>query len=288
MIADTGSCPDAQAAGLVVLIEHLFLPQGENTCKSKNRPYMFGVENSKKLLVVVRPPCRQWDCPHCAEVLAKQWMLRCMMLVSNSDSEQSFDFVTLTMHEDLKTNKSTRAVFEDAWRKLYAALKRAQKDFSYVLVPELHKDGRMHVHMITSFHPPDEYFVHHHRQRNKQVRRMRAAGVMDRFWKDVPRAYGFGYANDQEPIEGDVAKVAGYIGKYLSKQRKVNQWPKGFKHVRASHDVPQLPEVSTPLDQFDWQMCMNQDTLQSLIHAAQQQGYRMIDPHSGEILSKTP
>ncbi len=207
-----------------------------------------------------------------------------MMLVDQADEGDTFDFVTLTLHERLKTNVSTRKVFEDAWRKLYAMLKRSQKNFAYVLIPELHKDGRMHVHMITNFHAPKTYFIHRKKHTNRLVRRMRHADKMDRFWKDAPRSCGFGYANDQEHIEGDTAKVAGYIAKYLSKQRKVNQWPKNFKHVRASHGVPTIPEQSTPLDGFTWSVCTTPEILQVRISARKQDGYKLIDSHSGEIL----
>lgn len=209
-----------------------------------------------------------------------------MLLVGQAEKGDEYDFVTLTLHEALKTNQSTRVVFERAWRKLYAALKRSQKDFSYVLVPELHKDGRMHVHIITNFHPPETYYIHRRKTRNKQVKRMRHPDLMDRFWKDAPRAYGFGYANDQEHIQGDTGKVAGYIAKYLAKQRKINQWPKNFKHVRASHGIPQIPEQSTPLDDFDWSVAITREALETTLENLRSIGFRMIDPTSGELIAK--
>lgn len=276
--------PTSSDVGLVVLIEHLFLSERENTCKSQKRPYLFGLDDARFTMVTFRPDCMQWSCPHCAQILAKNWIMRTMLMLSESDDPTGFDFVTLTLHEKLKTQRSTKAVFDDAWKKLYQRLKIAQRDFSYVIVPELHKDGRMHVHIVTNMHAPETYCIHRKRKANKQVKRMRHPDLMDKFWKDVPRVCGFGYANDQEHIEGDVLKVAGYIAKYLAKQRKVNQWPSNFKHVRASHDVPDIPEQPSNLDGFNWQVLTSETQLIEKISACRANGYRLLDTHTGQIV----
>lgn len=275
--------PDAPAAGLVALIEHLFFGGQENTCNSPNRIFLLGLDDVTKKMIVLHPACGQWSCPYCAKVLAKQWVIRAMLMVQESPHPEQFDFVTLTLHENLKTHQSTVAVFGDAWRKLYAHLKRAQKKFSYILVPELHKDGRVHLHMITDFQCPESYCIKRKRKLNKQVKRMRHSEMMDKFWKDVPRSCGFGYANDQEHLQGDVVKVAGYMAKYLGKQQKVNQWTKGFKHVRASHGIPDVPAQPSDLDGLNWSVCATLEQLYFRVGQGRQLGYRIVNPASGEI-----
>lgn len=245
---------------------------------------MLGLDDLTGKMVVVQPACGMWSCPACAKVLAKRWILRTILMVDQSEHPDRFDFVTLTMHEKLETQEATVVVFEDAWRKLYAALKRTKQRFSYVLVPELHKDNRLHIHMVTDFDPPDTYFVHRKKKRNTEVKRMRNPELMDKFWKDVPRAYGFGFANDQEHMRGDTTRVAAYVAKYLAKQRKVNQWAKGFKHVRASHDVPDVPAQENALEGFQWAVMPTLVELQIAINAAQGQGYKLVNSHTGELL----
>ena len=205
-------------------------------------------------------------------------------MVDQSPDPAAFDFVTVTMSEKLRTFDACLKIFPDAWRRLYAALRRAQPDFSYVLIPELHKDGRIHVHMVVRYAVPEIYFIHHKRKENTLVRRMSAPGKMDKFWKDLPRAYGWGYANDQEHLDGDTGKVAFYVAKYLAKQRKVNEWPKNFKHVRHSNDVPALPVQTTALDDLSWLVFVAEDRLIEKISAYRQAGYRLFAPNTGELL----
>jgi hypothetical protein len=280
----TATSHGAEAPCLVALIEQFFFHEGKNTCNSEKRVWLIGYQENTSKLAVLHPDCGQWSCPHCAEVLAKRWILRTMLLVEQSSDPKAFDFVTLTLHEKLQNFEQTSAVFSDAWTRLYAALRRIDKQFSYVLVPELHKSGRIHAHMITNFPVPDEYNVKRKKRQNTTVKRMREKGTMDKFWKDVPRAYGWGYANDQEHLEGDTVKVAGYLAKYLGKQRKVNNWQRGFRHVRASHDVPALPDEENHLEGFTWEVIPDQQLLAAKLQMMIDAGYHWLDTQTGEML----
>lgn len=87
----------------------------------------------------------------------------------------------------------------------------------YVLLPELHADGRMHIHMLTD------------------------AGLSLRWWKDNPRECGAGYANDVQPLKD--ARLAGfYVTKYVTKSLDVLGWPPHFHRVRVSQGWPEQPE----------------------------------------------
>ena len=277
--------PASSDAGLVVLIEDVSFREAENTCKSQNRVWLLGLDEATKKMTVLHPGCGSWSCSHCARELAKQWIERTVLMVEQTSDSKPFDLVTLTLSEKLPTFEACLKVFPDAWRRLYAALKRAQNDFSYVLVPELHKNARVHVHIVTNYVVPETYVVHRKRKANKQVKRMNYPEKMDRFWKDLPRAYGWGYANDQEHIEGDSGKAAYYVSKYLAKQRRLNNWPKHFKHVRHSSDVPDIPEQPDDLNGLSWLTCLTEDRLIEKISAYRRAGWRLFEPHTGEVLS---
>ncbi len=206
-------------------------------------------------------------------------------MVDSAPDDQDFDFVTLTLHEKLTDFASTNAVFSDAWSGLYGTLKRYQRGITYIAVPELHKNGRIHLHMITNFVPPDDYFYKRKLKHNTQVTRAKRGGTMSKFWKDIPRLHGWGFANDQVALDGDTIAAAGYIGKYLGKQRSFNHWPKGFKHIRASHDVPDVPDDSEPDDRFMWLMEPTRDRLIEKIRAYTRAGFRLMDTYSGELLT---
>jgi len=278
---DSPASPDA---GLIALTDHFFLSKGKNTCKSEKRVWLLGVDFTSGKLAILRPDCGSWDCPVCAKHKANTWVKRVVLMVDQYDDETPFDFVTLTLHEKLTNYDQTLHVFTDAWSGLYNALKRYQGEITYVAVPELHANGRVHLHIITNFKPPDEYFIKRKLKRNTQLRRARFPGSMDKFWKDIPRTHGWGWANDQEHLDGDTTKAAGYIAKYLGKQRRVNHWPKGFKHVRASHDVPQIPDESAPDDRFLWLMEPTRDRLIEKISAYEREGFALVNPYTGEVL----
>jgi len=277
--------PGATAPGLVVLLDHFFLSERKNACNSPKRVWLLGVDGASKKLAILRPDCGSWDCPFCAKKKAMRWARRCVLMVDSADDDDAFDFVTLTLHEKLPDFTATNAIFSDAWAGLYNALKRYQREITYIGVPELHKNGRVHLHLITNFAPPSAYYIHRILKQDRQVKRARLRGTMSKFWKDIPRTHGWGYANDQEHLNGDTIKAAAYIGKYLGKQRAVNAWPKKFKHIRASHDVPDIDDESELDDQFMWLMEPTRDRLIEKISAYAAFGFRLTNQYTGELLT---
>ncbi|HSS95432.1 MAG TPA: hypothetical protein VLK33_00300, partial [Terriglobales bacterium] len=82
---------------------------------------------------------------------------------------ESVDFVTITGHEKLLNFDQTVFVWRRAWPVLYNAVRRRKDDLKYLIVPEEHKDSRMHVHLIWN------------------------ANVTKRWLKDNARRRGLGY-----------------------------------------------------------------------------------------------
>lgn len=187
--------------------------KGEKTCETRGRPFMRGMNVQKRAVVFFRPRCKSWTCPACAEINARLWAHRtyygCEQL---SQAGGALNFVTLTAHEKLNQVGALK-VWPKAWKKLHTRANRAGGKCPYLLVPEQHKSGKMHVHLLTTW------------------------AMSARWWRDNARQCGLGYQVTVETVS-DAAIGAYYVTKYLVKQMALNAWPKGFRHVRTSRDWP--------------------------------------------------
>jgi len=141
------------------------------------------------------------------------------------DQGEKFYFVTLTSHEKLKSREATEKVFPSAWGKLYDRMKRVHRRLIYVSIPEQHKDGRMHVHMLI----------------NHQFTK--------KWLKDNGRQCGLGYKADISEVE-NVSAVVAYVIKYLRKHIGKNNWSPHFRRVRTSRGFPELETVYSG----EWEM----------------------------------
>ena len=110
---------------------------------------LIGWDYAAKRGLVTRANCDSWDCDECARRMGEKWVLRAQIGVRQFIADgRVVDFITITSHEKLKTFEATQAVWRKSWPVLYAAIKRRNHDLEYFIVPERHKDGRMHVHII--------------------------------------------------------------------------------------------------------------------------------------------
>lgn len=137
-------------------------------------------------------------------------------------------FITITSNPKLKSYAATMWVWPKAWAKLSARMRRAYTGIRYVLIPELHKDGRLHIHMI-------------------------ASGGMTTSWlkKNAPYC-GLGFMNEADRIE-DVSRAIWYVVKYVSKGLDVNDWPRSFRRIRTSQQWPALDEETPEIsDIAEW------------------------------------
>ncbi|KKM74447.1 hypothetical protein LCGC14_1400240 [marine sediment metagenome] len=177
-----------------------------------------------------QPPCKCWGCSTCARLNMYQWAARIgqgysvYMLAGIT----GWSFVTITSHPKLKNRDTTLWVWPKAWAKLSARMRRNFVGIRYVLIPELHGDGRLHIHMI-------------------------ASGGMTTGWLKANAPYcGLGYMNEAETLT-DAKKAIFYVTKYLSKGLDIKSWPRSFRRIRTSQKWPPL-EIVTPdvSDIEDW------------------------------------
>jgi len=91
------------------------------------------------------------------------------------------------------------------------------KGIRYVLLPEQHLDGRLHIHALAS------------------------NGVENRWLKNNARACGLGFMNESDLIENHKDAIP-YMVKYLDKAIADENWPNRFRRVRTSQKWPKLED----------------------------------------------
>lgn len=198
------------------------------SCETPNRPAMIATNSTKKILIVFRPRCKLWSCPYCAAINRKLWTARAYFAAQEFvERGPNVAFVTLTSHEKL-TARQSWYVFPKAWKKLHARAKRRDGKAAYIMVPEQHEDGRIHVHMLTTW------------------------CLGEQWWKRNARQCGLGYMADEQYARTP-GGCAYYISKYIGKQLGEMVWPKGFRRVRTSQHFPKLPK---PADLPEWNFQM--------------------------------
>lgn len=239
------SLSDTERGGLISL-EQVTASQ----CMTRNRPMMKAINWTCKTAVFFRPRCKLWSCPFCAKVNSDLWQMRvtfgCHHFIEQG---HELSFVTVTSHEKL-TAKQSVAVLPDSWHKLSMRLRRHVKGLKYVVIPERHKSGKVHIHGI---------FL---------------SGANKRWWKDNARACGMGYEAEEEAVYS--ASGAGYyVGKYLAKQLSDARWKKGFRRVRTSLHFPKLPTLERHPD-WIFQVTSEGETVASEQQAFLSRGFRVV------------
>jgi len=190
--------------------------------------------------------------------MAERWALRAEMgaraILASGDK---LDFVTITGHEKLRSFASTEKVWRLAWAKLYAALKRKKPDLQYMIVPEKHKDGRMHVHALWN------------------------AGVSQKWLKDNARKRGLGYQCKviHVPHSGRAQKyVVKYVGKDIGSDA-----PAHFRRVRVSADWADLPNPNSGSSGLTWEYVGTNGALAVVYEECQAKGIKLIDFETGAL-----
>lgn len=202
------------AGGLIVYR----VTERNSECSALNRPLLKAVNHDKKTAVLFHPRCKSWRCPACASINAQKVILRAVhgseALIAQG---AKFDFVTVTSHEKLDPAASL-AVLPLAWAKLNRRIKRVAAAPEYFAVPEQHKNGRWHLHAMTT------------------------AKLPKKWWKDNARSCGLGYQSDVQEVK-TLGGVAYYVAKYQAKMLQNTNLPLHFRRLRTSQGWPGLPEL---------------------------------------------
>jgi hypothetical protein len=201
------------------------------TCETYERPVLKGYSKKDNVVYLYQPRCKCWACTYCATLNKQQWCARIADGIARYMDEgiSGWNFVTITSHERLSTLSQTLYVWPKAWGKLSRRIRYHFPGIRYVLLPEQHEDGRLHIHAIASH------------------------GMRTRFLKDHGRSCGLGYKNKSDAIR-EAKQSVSYVTKYLSKSAVDAKWPSHFRRIRTSQRWPKL-EQAEDFDQWDvkWQ-----------------------------------
>lgn len=197
----------------------------KSSCQQARRPLLRGTNHKVKKVLLFRPNCKQWDCPHCADLKAGKWRYVATYGVDQlMASGLPIDFVTITSHEKLSPAAAIK-VLAKAWPKLNERIRKTGQIKQYFCITERQRNGKVHLHMIVT------------------------ARLSKKWWKDNARECGFGYQSDVRQVQ-KVGGVTKYVTKYLTKAATETAWPARFRRVRTSRGWPDLPDLP-PSE--DWQ-----------------------------------
>jgi len=224
----------------------------------KNAGLLIGWHKTEKRAFVARANCDNWSCEDCAVRMGNNWGLRASLGTRTLiDKGDTVDFITLTSHEKLPDFEATERVWRSAWGTLYNALKRQNNALAYLMIPERHKSGRMHIHGIWN------------------------AAVSQRWLKDNARRRGLGYQCKVVHISTE-RYASKYIAKYLGKSLGAD-YPARFRRVRCSNNWVHLPKPDTADNELQWEYIGTNGSLAIVYEQCQMRGIALIDKETGEF-----
>lgn len=228
-------------------------------CNNALSPYLVGMSASEHRAIVFQADCDLWTCDECAERKKSKWVARAIVgsktLILNGSE---LWFVTITSHRTLGNFAATVAVFPHAWSLMYSRMKRKQATFDYLMILELHKNGRLHSHMLTSL------------------------SAKTRWWKDSFAYSGLGYQTKIRAVENE-GSAAGYVSKYIGKSLVGIELPTRLRRIRVSQGWAKLPELHESSGNYEWWTCNSPEALLNACTECQRRHLTMVDMRSGEV-----
>lgn len=234
-------------------------------CVTANRVYLVQVDSARSQVRFQRPDCHLWSCPDCAAVNSRRWQAIVAEGIKAYQQAGQTDwfFITLTDAEWNDTFHKSLLSWRKNWPKLYARMKRREANIRYVLLPERHKDGRIHMHMIST------------------------CALPQRFWKDNARACHLGYMAKSEGLVS-IPQAVFYVTKYITKSLAGGSyWPKSLHRVRVSFGWPRAKQAEkTALPEGDWKI-YSPERFEQARQVWLSTGLTVIDCRTGELETST-
>lgn len=202
-------------------------------CQTENRPVLKGEHQETGKLYLYQPGCKMWKCAGCAGTMKLLWQARIghgYEVYSGAGFEE-WAFVTITAHKKNVTAEQCLYVFPKAWAKLSARMRRKFRGIRYVILPEHHKDGRVHWHMIASSGQDWE---------TPGGKTRKGSLITKRWLKDNCAYTGLGYMGDAAEVEDSLRAIM-YVSKYIGKSLIDTDWPENLRRIRTSQGWPELP-----------------------------------------------
>jgi len=248
-------------------------------CQNPKRPWLWANDSDSKRVLVVRPGCKLWKCPACAQRNRRKWAVRVFQGLQEYEREQrQWWLATITIRGGKTRRDFLRdvAIWRNGWEKFYLRMKRhtskaGNPHLRYVLLPELAPDtGRLHVHMILN----DSLSAV---PTPKAKRPWRSD-----FLKDSAAECGLGYMNDIEPCF-DAKLASWYVSKYVGKSLGINDWPEHFRRIRTSVGWPELSREESIGQNLTWNLADSRK-ISEIVVKFWSVGFDAINLNTGEII----
>ena len=199
-------------------------------CQTETRSVLKGIDHETGTIYLYQPRCKMWSCPSCAGINKLLWQAKIGSGYDYYSGQGITDwrFITITAHAKNKTAQQCLYVFPKAWAKLSARMRRKYKGMKYVILPEHHKNGRVHWHMIASH------------------------GIEHRWLKDNAANCGLGFMSESKEVEDNIRAIM-YVSKYIGKSLIDQEWPENLRRIRTSQKWPELlPDENYEPLELDW------------------------------------
>jgi hypothetical protein len=236
-----------------------FIEQLQNSasfeCQKINRPYLTGISEIEKKIILMRPSCKCWNCPTCAARNARRWIARIINHVNHSDTENGWFMFTLTAHEKWRGDYASVKNLRQGWKKLYNRMRYTFGVSQYCKVWEMHADKTFHLHGLID------------------------SVIAERWLKDNARQCGMGYQVDMHYVD-NAGQVAGYIAKYFLKSEAEisanRQYPPNLRRIEVSRGWAGLLDLQADSD-LNWLITKTRDGQLLLASSFECLGYIVLD-----------
>lgn len=189
-------------------------------------------------VLLARLRCKMWSCDYCAGQNQRIW--RAFLLKRLPEVSAYWRLMTLTAHEDDRTQAGSLANIRTNIDRLMKRMRRSFGKISYVRVFEPHQNNAVHAHFIVSG-LPDRVTRRRNKQgtvifsRAKAVSSEKTWGILT-YLKHTCRALGMGYMADISPLVSSHDKAVFYITKYLTKAQSLIEC-RNLRRVQTTRDI---------------------------------------------------
>ncbi len=222
----------------LTLLEHL---HASVACRcsniGSNAPTLMVIDRDKKQATFFQADCKMWSCESCGARKASQWIARIIQGIKYYGGQ--WFFMTITAHQKWRGQERSLENLRQGWRKLYNRFLRRFGKFHYIKIYEHHKDGSLHLHLLTDLLLPYKQTWGKSKKTGKRIMVYKS-----KYLKDTSAKCGMGYMCDYQPL-ASAGLAAWYVAKYLGKSIGVADFPANLRRIQASHKFHKLPPIMT-------------------------------------------
>ncbi len=233
------------------LLEHLCAKVSDK-CEygGKKPPLLLAIDYPNKKAVYIQARCKMWSCASCGHRNAAQWTARVIQGINHYSGQ--WYFMTLTAHRYWRGEIRSLINLRQGWTKLYHRFLRMVGKFHYIKIYEHHKDGSLHLHLLTDLKLAYKYSMKQSKKTGQLIKVYRSKVL-----KDMAAQCGIGYKADYQPLE-NTGLAAWYLTKYLHKSIGKSDFPRSLRRIQASTGWPKLPEKGGD-SLLSWSYIKNRD-----------------------------